>query len=535
MDRAASETLHLENESLRHKLDLAEQKIALLETSLATIRDNAPHSWEEQVADDKDKALSIIVLGASGDLAKKKTFPSLFGIFREKLLPPQAKVYGYSRRAMTNEEFREQITEYIKIQPGQEATLQAFKKICFYHATESYGSDKDLAALSDSLVSGSESEAKRGANRLFYLALPPAVFVEAGASIRKVGCTKTGWNRLIVEKPFGHDEASSDKLSNELGALFREEQLFRIDHYLGKEMVQNLLVMRFANSIWEPMWNRTYIHNVKISFKEDFGVGGRAGYFDQYGIIRDVMQNHIMQIMSLIGMEQPLSLAAEDVRDAKVRVLRAIPPLMLNELIVGQYTASPDGKEPGYLDDPQVPKDSITPTFAQAILWINNPRWHGVPFILKCAKAVDERKAEIRIQFRDNPGHLFPTSARNELVIRVQPSEAVYVKVMNKTPGLSSDLAVSDLDLTYNSKFADRYTPDAYERLILEAIRGDHNLFVRSDELSAAWRIFTPVLHKLEEEKIKPVPYPYGTYGPSEAVEQIEALGWKRIFGQSKV
>jgi len=295
-------------------------------------------------------------------------------------------------------------------------------------------------------------------------------------------------------------------------------------------MVQNLLVLRFANSIWEPMWNRTYIHNVKVTFKEDFGVGGRAGYFDQYGIIRDVMQNHIMQIVSLIGMEQPVSLSAEDVRDAKVRVLRNIPPLTLNQVVVGQYTASEDGKHPGYLDDPQVPKDSVTPTFAQAIMWINNPRWHGVPFILKCAKAVEERKTEIRIQFKDNPGHLFPSSQRNELVIRVQPSEAVYVKIMNKTPGLSSDLVGSDLDLTYNSKFADRYTPDAYERLILEAIRGDHNLFVRSDELSAAWRIFTPLLHQLEEEKIKPIEYIYGTYGPAAAVEQIETLGWKRVI-----
>eukprot|EP01127_Copromyxa_protea_P006990 TRINITY_DN16923_c0_g1_i1.p1 TRINITY_DN16923_c0_g1~~TRINITY_DN16923_c0_g1_i1.p1 ORF type:complete len:536 (+),score=161.78 TRINITY_DN16923_c0_g1_i1:159-1766(+) len=535
MDR--SESLHLENETLRHKLSLAEQQVACLESSLASIRDVVPVSPEQQAEEDKDKALSIIVLGASGDLAKKKTFPSIFGLFREKLLPQQARVYGYARRNMSNEEFREQVTEYIKIKPGEEETLKAFKDICFYFATESYSSTKELSALSEQMKSGTEKEASNGANRLFYLALPPVAFVDACSAIRKVGCTTTGWNRIIVEKPFGHDEASSEKLSKELGVLFREDQLFRIDHYLGKEMVQNLMVLRFANSIWEPMWNRQYIKNVKITFKEDFGVSGRAGYFDQYGIIRDVMQNHLMQLLTLIGMEQPLSLAAEDVRDAKVRVLRSIPPLMLNDLVVGQYGPSPDGKHRGYHDDPEVPKDSITPTFAQAILWINNPRWHGVPFILKCAKAVDERKAEIRIQFRDNPGHLFPNAQRNELVIKVQPAEAVYVKVMNKTPGLSSNLVISDLDLTYNEKFADRYTPDAYERLILEAIRGDHNLFVRSDELSAAWRIFTPALHKLEEEKIMPLKYPFGSYGPVEAVEQIEALGWKRLAveAQSKV
>jgi len=319
--------------------------------------------------------------------------------------------------------------------------------------------------------------------------------------------------------------------------LFSEDQLYRIDHYLGKEMVQNILVLRFANYIWEPLWNRTYIHNVKITFKENFGIEGRGGgYFDSYGIMRDVMQNHIMQIVSLVAMEQPLSLSAEDVRDAKVRVLRSIPPLALSDLVIGQYTASEDGKHPGYLEDEQIPKDSVTPTFAQAVMWINNPRWHGIPFILKCAKAVEERKAEIRIQFRDNPGHLFSASQRNELVIRVQPSEAVYVKVVNKTPGLSSDLVGSDLDMTYTSKFADHYTPDAYERLILEAIRGDQNLFVRSDELSAAWKIFTPVLHKLQEERVKPLPYPYGSYGPRAAVEQIESIGWKRVLSpQSKV
>jgi len=365
-----------------------------------------------------------------------------------------------------------------------------------------------------------------GANRLFYLALPPTAFIEAATALHGSCTSKTGWTRIIVEKPFGHDLASSDKLSTSLGALFKEEQLYRIDHYLGKEMVQNLMVLRFANVVWEPLWNNHYIHNVRITFKEDFGTEGRAGYFDTFGIIRDIMQNHLMQILSLVAMECPVSLAAEDVRDEKVKVLRAIAPLTTNDVILGQYVS--DGVREGYLDDKDVPKTSTTPTYAQAVMYINNSRWAGVPFVLKCAKAVDERKAEIRIQFKNAPTSLFPGIVRDELVIRVQPVEAVYMKVMNKIPGLTSDLAISDLDLTYQAKFEGKYNPDAYERLILEAIKGNHNLFVRDDELSTAWRIFTPLLHKLESEKIKPYTYVYGSRGPPQAEEQVQSIGWRR-------
>jgi len=252
------------------------------------------------------------------------------------------------------------------------------------------------------------------------------------------------------------------------------------------------------------------------------------------------MQNHLMQILSLVAMECPVSMAHEDVRDEKVRVLRSISPLTIDDVVLGQYGPNADGTKKGYLDDPDVPDDSVTPTFAQAIMYIHNPRWTGVPFIVKCAKAVDERKAEIRIQFKNPPNHLFPTAVRNELVIRVQPSEALYVKVMNKTPGLADDLVVSDLDLTYHSKFEGQYMPDAYERLILDALRGDRRQFVRSDELSAAWRIFSPLLHKTENEKIKPVQYVYGSRGPQEAVQQEAAAGWKRsvqqqIFSDAKL
>jgi len=365
------------------------------------------------------------------------------------------------------------------------------------------------------------------ANRLWYLALPPNVFVDVCAAIKKGGTTKTGWNRVIVEKPFGHDLESANKLSQALGGLFAEDQIYRIDHYLGKEMVQNVMVLRFANMVFEPIWNRNYIKNVRIVFKENFGTEGRGGYFDKFGIIRDVMQNHLMQLFALVAMEPPVSLLAEDVRDEKVKVLRAVPEISIKDIVVGQYIS--DGKNPGYLDDQGVPKDSVTPTYAQATLWINNTRWQGVPFFLKTAKAVEERKAEVRIQFHKYPANLFPDTQCNELVLRVQPNEAVYLKMMNKIPGLSSKLVLSDLDLTYHEKFSNKYTPDAYERLILDTLRGDHSSFVRVDELSEAWRIFTPILHKLEKERIQPIKYVFGGRGPKEADEKAMAHGWEWI------
>lgn len=526
----------LENANLRSALQTAEEKILVLEqaaqlcsskTSLHHSSDNISHSDQSNDAEDVG-LLSVVILGASGDLAKKKTFPSLFGLYREGLLPKNTRIYGFARQAMDNDKFREHLVQYIKVKDGDDATrqkLEQFQKMNQYVNTTSYSAIPSFQGLCDELKKY-EAEIGGKANRLFYLALPPTAFVDASTALKEACMSKSGWTRIIVEKPFGHDLASSDQLSASLGALFREDQIYRIDHYLGKEMVQNLMVLRFANLVWEPLWNSHYIHNVKITFKEDFGCEGRAGYFDTFGIIRDIMQNHLMQILSLVAMECPVSLAAEDVRDEKVKVLRYISPLMLQDVVLGQYVT--DGKRPGYLDDKDVPKDSVTPTFAQAVMFINNNRWAGVPFILKCAKAVDEKKAEIRIQFKNTPTALFPNTVRDELVIRVQPSEAVYMKVMNKIPGLSGDLTVSDLDLTYHQKFEGKYYPDAYERLLLEAIKGNHNLFVRDDELSAAWRIFTPLLHKIESEKIKPFDYVYGGRGPMEAEEQVAHHGWRR-------
>jgi len=414
----------------------------------------------------------------------------------------------------------------IKNCKGNKEDLEKFASRCFYFSGQ-YDSIDDFHRMSEKMKSWEEQSPRKIGNRIFYMAIPPSVFDTSAKAIKQGSMSKTGWNRIIVEKPFGKDSESSAILSKQLSSLFQEEQIFRIDHYLGKEMVQNLMGLRFANAVFEPLWNRHHIKTVLITFKENIGTEGRGGYFDEFGIIRDVMQNHLLQILALVGMEPPVSLSAEDVRDEKVKLLRSTSPIILDDVVIGQYIASSDGKNKGYLDDQTVPSGSTTPTFATAVLHVNNPRWQGVPFILKCGKALNERKAEIRIQFESSPANLFPNAAPNELVLRVQPNEAVYLKMTIKKPGLSDDLERTELDLTYRERHEEASNlPDAYERLIFDVIRGDHNLFVRNDELEAAWKLFTPLLHQLEESKIKPIPYEFGSRGPVESDLLLKRCGF---------
>jgi glucose-6-phosphate 1-dehydrogenase len=278
-------------------------------------------------------------------------------------------------------------------------------------------------------------------------------------------------------------------------------------------MVKNILILRFGNSFFGATWNRQNIDNVQITFKEPFGTEGRGGYFDEFGIIRDVMQNHLLQVLTLLAMERPISFSAEDIRDEKVRVLRAIPAIEPKNVIIGQYGKSLDGSKPSYKEDDTVPKDSRCPTFCALVAYIKNERWDGVPFIMKAGKALNEQKTEIRIQFKDVTSGIFKDIPRNELVMRIQPNESVYVKMNSKLPGLSMQTVVTELDLTYRRRFSDLKIPEAYESLILDCLKGDHSNFVRDDELDASWRIFTPLLHYLDDNKeIIPMEYPYGEY-----------------------
>ena len=410
---------------------------------------------------------------------------------------------------MDREEYLKRVKSHIKTPTKEmEDQLEDFCKLCSYVAGQ-YDQDdsfKDLNRHLEEIEAGRKQQ-----NRVFYMALPPSVFITVSQHLRRNCYPKNGISRIVVEKPFGKDLSSSRDLQKALEPDWREEEIFRIDHYLGKEMVKNILILRFGNEFFGATWNRNHIDNVQISFKEPFGTEGRGGYFDEFGIVRDVMQNHLLQILCLLAMERPISFSSEDIRDEKVRVLRGIPNIEPKNVIIGQYGKSLDGSKPGYKEDDTVPKDSRCPTFCAMVAYIKNERWDGVPFILKAGKALNEQKTEIRIQFRDVTSGIFKDIPRNELVIRVQPNESIYIKMNSKLPGLSMQTVSTELDLTYRRRFSDLKIPEAYESLILDALKGDHSNFVRDDELDASWRIFTPILHYLDSSTdIVPMEYPYG-------------------------
>ncbi|KAG5527110.1 hypothetical protein RHGRI_028132 [Rhododendron griersonianum] len=451
--------------------------------------------------------LSVVVLGASGDLAKKKTFPALFNLYRQGfLLSNEVHIFGYARTKISDDELRNRIRGILIQGKGasdeQLEELSKFLQLIKY-VSGSYDSAEGFQLL-DKEISEHEVSKK---------------------TIEGSSPDLGGWTRIVVEKPFGKDLDSSEKLSEQIGELFEEPQIYRIDHYLGKELVQNLLVLRFANRFFMPLWNRDNIDNVQIVFREDFGTEGRGGYFDEYGIIRDIIQNHLLQVFCLVAMEKPSSLKPERIRDEKVKVLQSVLPIKDEEVVLGQYD--------GYRDDPTVPDNSNTPTFATVVLRIHNERWEGVPFILKAGKALNSRKAEIRVQFKDVPGDIFKCQkqGRNEFVIRLQPKEAMYMKLTVKQPGLEMSTVQSELDLSYGQRYQGLTIPEAYERLILDTIRGDQQHFVRRDELKAAWEIFTPLLHGIDNGELKPTLYQPGSRGPEEADQLLERSGYVQTHG----
>ncbi|KAH9618479.1 hypothetical protein KSS87_019175 [Heliosperma pusillum] len=468
--------------------------------------------------------LSIVVLGASGDLAKKKTFPALFNLYRQGFLPPnEVHIFGYARSKMSDDDLKDRIRGYLL--PSKNVTSQISEDVASFlrlikYVSGSYESEEGFRLLHKEISKYEcEQHTQDGVSRrLFYLALPPSVYPSVCRMI-KLCCMNNsdngGWTRVIVEKPFGKDLDSAEQLSSQIGELFNESQIYRIDHYLGKELVQNLLVMRFANRLFLPIWNRDNIDNVQIVFKEDFGTEGRGGYFDEYGIIRDIIQNHLLQVLCLVAMEKPVSLTPENIRDEKVKVLQAVNPINDEEVVLGQYE--------GYREDPTVPKDSNTPTFATVVLRIHNERWEGVPFILKAGKALDSRKAEIRVQFKDVPGDIFKCrkQGRNEFVIKLQPLEAIYMKLTMKQPGLDMSTVQSELDLSYKQRYHEVVIPEAYERLILDT------LF----RFQAAWEIFTPLLHRIDQGQLKCAPYKPGSRGPAGADELLHRAGYVQTHG----
>ena len=497
--------------------------------------------------------ITIIVVGATGDLARRKLFPALFACFVRGQLPPDVRFVGLARTPLDDAAFRLRLADGLKCEEIEAGTcsLQAgeFLRRCHYRPC-AYDAAADFSAA-DAWLTGLEGGAR--ANRVVYLAVPPFVFGETARAMSHSGFLPRGigdpWTRLVVEKPFGRDRASYNELQRTLTEVCEETQIFRIDHYLGKEMVQNLLVLRFANAIFEPMWCRNHIQHVHIAWSETRGVAGRAGYFDHYGIIRDVMQNHLMQILSLVAMERPARLEADAIRDCKVAVLRKIRPLDLNHLVVGQYVGNPDGGSRaaemgpsplGYLEEEGVPANSHTPTYAAAVLEVDTPRWQGVPFFLTAGKGLRRVLTEVRVHFRETDARLFPGpiagappdgTGVNELIIRVQPDEKLSLRIVSKVPGVGMQLGTSELDLRIRDKYPGTRIADAYENLLLDVVRGDRSLFIRSDELEAAWDLFTPVLQQMESQQIRPAPYFFGGVGPAE----LDALAARHDIADAHV
>ncbi|GAB5353216.1 hypothetical protein AAMO2058_000018500 [Amorphochlora amoebiformis] len=469
----------------------------------------------------KIQPTSIIILGASGDLATKKTFPALFSLFHHKLLPNHYTIIGFARKYLSDTDFHAHVRKHLKPPPGMtnddfQQEVAKFLSHCSYYQGQ-YNEEESFQKLDEYLFDSFDRH-HPCSSRMFYLAVPPSVFIDSVRGITSIPDRHDiGFTRVIVEKPFGRDSESYKELASALDSMLPEESLYRIDHYLGKELVQNIMTLRFANRIWEPLWNNLHIEKVEIVFKENFGIKGRAGYFDNYGIVRDIMQNHLLQVLALILMEPPIGLSADKIRDEKVKAIASLLPIDPDDVILGQYE--------GYKEHDGVPEESRTPTYAQVTMWSKHPRFEGVPLVMKAGKALNERKAEIRVKFKPAPGQLFSREflGSNELVFRVQPDEGIFMQINSKAPGLTSRITQTPLNLLYASAFDSKGAdeqgadiPDAYERLILDAINGDKSLFIRNDELSAAWDLFTPILH-LAEQKDSPIPihtYSEGSTGP---------------------
>jgi glucose-6-phosphate 1-dehydrogenase len=504
-------------------------------------------TWQNPLRDKRDKRLpriagpcAVVIFGVTGDLARKKVVPAIYDLANRGLLPPTFSLVGFGRRDWDDVAFSDEVHQLVK-----DHSRTPFRPVIWDRLSEgcrfvqgAFDDDKAFARLAETL---DKLDAERGTagNHAFYLAIPPKSFPAVCEQLHAAGLADPqdgSWRRVVIEKPFGHDLASARELNNVVNSVFPEESVFRIDHYLGKETVQNILAMRFANQLFDPIWNAHYVDHVQITMAEDIGLGGRGGYYDGIGAARDVIQNHLMQLLALTAMEEPVSFHPKELQTEKIKVLSAthlVEPLD-ETTSRGQYTAGWQGGEHvvGLLDEDGFSKKSTTETFAAITVEVDTRRWAGVPFYLRTGKRLGRRVTEIAVVFKRAPHLPFDATMTDELganalVIRVQPDEGVTVRFGSKVPG-SMEVRDVNMDFSYGSAFSED-SPEAYERLILDMLLGEPSLFPVNDEVELAWEVLDPVLDYWAEHG-KPDPYEAGTWGPASAFEMLQRTGreWRR-------
>ena len=476
--------------------------------------------------------LTVVIFGASGDLTSRKLVPALFNLAQKGRLPAEAKILGVSRTTYSDDAFREHLAgkarETLAGEPFDTAKWAEFAKRVSYISAD-LTQQAGVARLEEWIKT---NEGGSGARRLYYLSVAPELYAELGTHIGEAGLAKEdgGFRRLVIEKPFGHDRATAVALNESLHKHWREDQLYRIDHYLGKDTVQNILIFRFANTLFEPLWNYQYIDHVQITVAENVTVGRRGAYYDTSGVLRDMIQNHLLQILAMVAIEDPARFTAENLRNEKMKVLSAIPVpatgSTMKTVRLGQYA--------GYHKEPGVPAGSKTPTYAAVRLEVENRRWRGVPFYLRSGKGLANRFSEVMIQFRC-PSHLmFPLPPGevlqcNRLRLIIQPNEGIHINFQTKVPDVDGVLIrPRDLAFDYKRSYEDKALPEAYERLLLDAIQGDASLFMRADEIERAWEIVDPIVAaSANPDAPRPEQYAVGAQGPAGADELLAAEGRK--------
>ena len=490
----------------------------------------------------------LVIFGATGDLTARKLLPALYNLAREGQLPGHFACVGFARRAKTEEEFREEMREAIdnfsRSKPADPKLWETFSKQLFYVQSD-FDEDDGYERL-QKLLQKLDTQLGTKGNRVYYLSVQPSYFTTIVEKLHQHGLTYPSdvhpkWSRIIIEKPFGEDTESAQQLQKDLIQHLDESQIYRIDHYLGKETVQNLLVFRFGNAIFESIWNHRYIDQVQITVAEEIGIGTRGRFWEEAGMLRDIVQNHMMQILSLVAMEPPTHLHATSIHNEKVKVLESIRPLPEDHLdqvaIRGQYGKGfINGKAvKSYREEDNVNPNSYVETYVALQLFIDNWRWAGVPFYLRAGKRMPKKSTEIAITFKKAPGYLFEgvTSSieANTLVIRIQPDEGISFKINCKVPGLNNVIQPVKMDFRYGSYFGST-PPEAYERLICDCMAGDHTLFARDDEVLESWKLLTPLLKYWKNTIPKDFPnYAAGTWGPKEAEEMLERQNhqWRLI------